>query len=231
MKNIKLKKIGIIDGMGAFAGARFFQLLLEKISTKNLAFPEIVLNAVAIEDFIADPTKIAPAKKIISNRIKFFNQQKISMIVMACNTAHIMHSDLIKIANCPFPSIIDLVVADIKNRKINKVGILASPTTLRAKLYEDKLNKENLKSIIPNKKFQILLENVIRGVLNNKLSDTDVSNLNLFTREFVENNHLDGVILGCTELPLAFQKSKFEDIEIFDSLEILADAVVDHLRC
>jgi len=98
-------------------------------------------------------------------------------------------------------------------------------------LYEDKLNKENLTAIIPNKKFQILLENVIRGVLNNKLSDIDVNNLNIFTREFVENNQLDGIILGCTELPLAFQKLKFEDIEIFDSLEILADAVVDHLRC
>ncbi|HWS48442.1 MAG TPA: amino acid racemase [Candidatus Methanoperedens sp.] len=231
MKNIKLKKIGIIDGMGAFAGARFFQLLLEKISAEGLAFPEMVLNAVAIEDFIADPTKIAPAKKIISKRIKFFNQQKISMIVMACNTAHIMHSDLLKIANCPFPSIIDLVVADIKSRKINKVGILASPTTLRTKLYEEKLIDNSLAPIIPDKHFQNLLERVIRGVLNNKLSENDVNDLNIFTRNFIDISQLDGIILGCTELPLAFQKSKFKDIKIFDSLDILADAVVGHLKC
>lgn len=231
MKQNITKKIGIIDGMGAFAGARFFQLLLEKISTENLAIPEIVLNAVAIEDFIADPKKIKPAKKVISERIKFFNQQNISMIVMACNTAHIMHPDLLKIAQCPFPSIIDLVVEDIKNRKINKIGILASPTTLKTKLYEDKLNKENLTPIIPDNKFQNLLEKVIRGVLNNTLLKIEVNKLNILTREFIEKNQLSGIILGCTELPLAFQKSKFEDVKIFDSLEILADAVVDHLRC
>jgi aspartate racemase len=231
MKNLLIKKIGIIDGMGVFAGARFFQLLLEKISAENLAFPEIVLNAIAIDDFIADPKKVAPAKKIISERIKFFNQQNISMIVMACNTAHIMHSDLLKISKCPFPSIIDLVVTDIKKREINRIGVLASPTTLRTKLYEDKLIIEGLKPVIPNVNFQNLLENVIREVLNNKLTDIDVNNLNISTRDFIENNQLDGIILGCTELPLAFQKPKFEDVKIFDSLDILADAVVEHLKC
>jgi len=217
--------------MGAFAGARFFQLLLEKISAENLAIPEIVLNAIAIEDFISNPNKIVPAKKIISERIKFFNQQETSIIVMACNTAHIMHTDLLKVAQCPFPSIIDLVVTDIKNKKINKVGILASPTTLRTKLYENKLLMSDLIPVIPDNKFQNLLEKVIRGVLNNKISKLDVNNLNDFTRKFIDNNQLNGVILGCTELPLAFQKSKFSDVKIFDSLDILADAVIDHLKC
>ena len=41
---------------------------------------------------------------------------------------------------------------------------------------------------------------------------------------------MKGVILGCTELPLAFPKSDFSDIKIFDSLDILADAVVEHLN-
>jgi aspartate racemase len=217
--------------MGAFAGARFFQLLLEKISRENLKFPEIVLNAISIEDFIADPSKALPAKKVISQRIKFFNQQETSMIVMACNTAHIMHSDLIKIAKCPFPSIIDLVVKEIKKSKIKRIGILASPTTLKTKLYEDKLREENLLPIIPDEKFQELLEKVIRGVLNNSLKKIDTKNLVNSTKKFIKNNQIEGIILGCTELPLAFPKAEFKDIKIFDSLEILADAVVDHVKC
>jgi aspartate racemase len=231
MKKFITKKIGIIDGMGAFAGARFFQLLLEKISRENLKFPEIVLNAISIEDFIADPSKALPAKKVISQRIKFFNQQETSMIVMACNTAHIMHSDLIKIAKCPFPSIIDLVVKEIKKSKIKRIGILASPTTLKTKLYEDKLREENLLPIIPDEKFQELLEKVIRGVLNNSLKKIDTKNLVNSTKKFIKNNQIEGIILGCTELPLAFPKAEFKDIKIFDSLEILADAVVDHVKC
>jgi aspartate racemase len=231
MKKIKLKKIGIIDGMGAFAGARFFQMLLEKISREKLPFPEVVLNAISIEDFIADPSKAIPAKKIISKRIKFFNQQKVSMIVMACNTAHIMHTDLLKITGCPFPSIIDLVISEIKNQEVRRIGVLASPTTLKTKLYENKLNEVDLTPIIPDKRFQMLLEKIIRGVIDNRLSKLDVNNLNSSTKNFIRKNQLDGIILGCTELPLAFQKLKFNNIKIFDSLDILADAVVDHLKC
>jgi len=231
MKKFITKKIGIIDGMGAFAGSRFFQMTLEKITKEKLVIPEIILNAISIEDFIADQTKIAAAKKIISQRIKFFNQQKVSMIVMACNTAHIMHSDLLKIAKCPFPSIIDLVVDEAKKSKIKRVGILASPTTLKTKLYENKLREENLLPIIPDEKFQELLEKVIRGVLDNNLKTTDVKNLVSLTKKFVKNNRIEGIILGCTELPLAFPKSKFKDVKIFDSLEILADAVVEHVKC
>ena len=231
MKKFKTKKIGIIDGMGAFAGARFFQTLLEKISQEKLIIPEIILNAVSIEDFIADQSKITAAKKIISQRIKFFNQQDISMIVMACNTAHIMHPDLLKISKCPFPSIINLVVEEVKNKKSKRIGVLASPTTLKTRLYEDKLIIEGLTPVIPDKKFQKLLEKVIRGVLNNNLIKIDIENLVNLTKEFVKNNRIDGIILGCTELPLAFPKSEFEDIKIFDSLDILADAVVEHLKC
>ncbi len=231
MKNFTIKKIGIIDGMGAFAGSRFFQMILEKIAKEKLIIPEIILDAISIEDFVADQTRIAPAKKTISERIKFFNQQKVSMIVMACNTAHIMHSDLLKIAKCSFPSIIDLVVNEVKKSKIKRIGILASPTTLRTKLYEDKLNKVDLTPIIPDEKFQILLEKIIRGVIDNRLSKSDINNLNSSTKNFIRKDQLNGIILGCTELPLAFPKSKFKNVKIFDSLEILADAVVEHVKC
>lgn len=217
--------------MGAFAGARFFQLLLEKISQENLPFPEIVLNAVSIEDFIADQRKIEPAKKIISKRIEFFNQQETTLIVMACNTAHIIHSDLKKIAKCPFPSIIDLVVSNINLNDINRVGILASPTTLKTKLYENKLFEAGITPIVPNIKFQQILEEIIRKVLNGQLLDSDIKKFSKETKSFIKKNNIDGIVLGCTELPLAFPKSEFNDIKIFDSLDILADAVVGHLKC
>lgn len=231
MNKIKLKKIGIIDGMGAFAGSRFFQILLEKFSQENIPFPEIVLNAISIDDFIADQSKIIPAKKVISKRIAFFNQQKTTLIVMACNTAHIMHNDLKKIAKCPFPSIIDLVVEEVKKNKLSKVGILASPTTIKTKLYENKLLELGINPIVPSEKFQFKLEMIIRKVLNGSLSAADIEMFGKQAKFFIEKEQIEGIILGCTELPLAFPKAQFKEIQIFDSLDILANSVVNHVKC
>ena len=67
-------------------------------------------------------------------------------------------------------------------------------------------------------------------MLNNNLKKIEVKNLTNSTKEFIKKNRIKGIILGCTELPLAFPKSKFKDVKIFDSLDILADAIITHLK-
>lgn len=229
--NKQIKKIGILDGMGAFAGARFFQLTLEKITQNRLPIPEIVLNAVAVDDFVSDPDKIAPASKILSNRIRQFNRQNISLVVMACNTAHIIHPKLRRVSHSEFPSLIDLVVTQAVRKKLKNVGILASPMTIKTKLYENSLRQSGLNPFVPDKKFQILIEKIIRQVLNHTLKPPAIGQFTRHTMKFINQKNLDGLILGCTELPLAFPKDKFAEITILDSLDILADSVVDHLKC
>jgi aspartate racemase len=231
MSSKSIKKIGILDGMGAFAGARFFQMTLEKIIKNKLTIPEIILNAVSIDDFISDPSKIKPAFEVLSSRVKAFNQQGVSMIVMACNTAHIIHPQLMSLSHAPFPSIIDLVVQKAVVKKLINIGILASPMTIKTKLYEDALKQAGLIPFIPDQTFQKLLEKIIRDVIGNSVTQSEIKHFELKTKKFISKNHLDGLILGCTELPLAFPKSKFNNIEILDSLEILADSVIDHLKC
>lgn len=229
MNQKQVKKIGIIDGMGAFAGARFFQMLLEKIAANHLEFPEIILNAVSVDDFISDASKIKPAFKILSSKVKELNRQKVTIIVMACNTAHIMHQQLSLISAAPFPSIIDLVVKRAQDQKASRIGILASPITLKTKLYEDKIRLAGHIPFIPDQSFQLILETVIRHVLIQKLTNKDIVELTESTHKFINNNNLDSLILGCTELPLAFPKNKFNHIKILDSLDILADSIITHL--
>ena len=227
--NNQSKKIGILDGMGAFAGARFFQQVLEKISLNQLEFPEIILDAVALEDFVSDSSKISPALVTLSQRVKNFNHQDVSLTVMACNTAHILHPHLSALSSSHFPSLIDLVSAQVAASGITRVGILASPLTIKTKLYENSLTALNLTPHLPSVRFQRLLEDIIRQVLTNSVNRGTVSRFQAETSKFIASHQLEGIILGCTELPLVFPTAEFSHILIFDSLDILSDAVIDHL--
>jgi aspartate racemase len=230
MNSKNIEKIGILDGMGAFAGSRFFQMTLEKITKNHLTIPEIILNAVSIEDFISDRSKIIPAQKVLSSRIRAFNHQNVTMVVMACNTAHILHPKLSSISKAPFPSIIELVVKRAVNKQLKNIGILASPMTIKTKLFENSLKEAGLRPSVPDRNFQKFLERIIRNVICNSVSTGEIKHFELRTKKFVAQHQLDGLILGCTELPLVFPKNKFTNIKILDSLEILADSVVDHLK-
>jgi aspartate/glutamate racemase len=44
--------------------------------------------------------------------------------------------------------------------------------------------------------------------------------------KFINENELDGLILGCTELPLVFPKNKFRNV--IDCMEVLSDNLLDN---
>lgn len=231
MKSTHIKKIGIIDGMGAFAGSRFFQILLEKITTNRLAFPEIILDAVAVDDFISDPSRLPGAFRTISARVKQFNRLRVSNVVMACNTAHILHPRLQKISVADFPSIISLVCHQAGNLQLRRVGILASPMTIHHRLYQSGLESSNIQPFVPDRQFQDFIEKIIRRVIDHNQTMEDSRIFSCLSRKFINRHKLDGLILGCTELPLVFPKSEFTDISVIDSLDVLADSVINHLKC
>lgn len=70
---------------------------------------------------------------------------------------------------------------------------------------------------------QQILEIIIRRVIAGEIKKSDKAKLVKITKT-LEERGAQGIILGCTELPLIFPK-RFS-IPIFDSLEILARALL-----
>ncbi|MFA5932567.1 MAG: aspartate/glutamate racemase family protein [Microgenomates group bacterium] len=68
-----------------------------------------------------------------------------------------------------------------------------------------------------------ILEDIIRNIIAGKSIREDKRKLIKIT-ESLQNRGAEGIILGCTELPLIFPK-RF-NIPVFDSLNILANALL-----
>lgn len=224
----KTKKIGIIGGIGANASSFFLQLLINKINQNNLEMPEIILDSIPIDDFISDESKILNGQKQLTKTVQQFNLLKPDIVVMCCNTAHIIYPEISKKAKFVFPSLINLVKNEINESQCQKIGILGTPNTIKYQLYQD--NSEKI--FIPDLNLQNILEKNIRLIIN---SDFEKINYNLIAQkinEFIEVNDLDGIILGCTEIPIFFPKIKLnKNITIFNSSEILANYLISSLQC
>jgi aspartate racemase len=218
-KNIK---IGIIGGMGPFASAHFLQLLLQEISKQNINMPEIILDSVSIKDFISDKTEIKPVLILLKDRINHLNNLNVDLIIMACNTAHILHPQLSKDSRAPFPSLIDLVEKEVNRSNLARVGLLATPTTIKTNLYTNK--------ILPSKKLQSLLEKLIKKAVVSPISINEDEQLILEVQKFIDRSSLEGLILGCTELPLIFPDSKVFKIPVFNCLDVLTSSVINFIK-
>jgi aspartate racemase len=226
----KNKIIGLIGGMGPYASAYFYKLLLMKSldnygAKNNDDFPEILIDSVPVPDFISNTNKLDEAKTILVSRVRKMNKYGVGNIGMVCNTGHILYKDLSKISKTKFFSMIDLVADEAKKRGYKKVGILATPTTVKFDLYGEVLSKKGIEIVYPNSKTQKLHELLIRNIIAGNKDSSDIKKLEVSTKKIVADNNLDGVVLGCTELPLVFPKKNFKNV--IDCMDVLADKLLE----
>ena len=223
------KTIAILGGMGPQASAKLLQVIIDMAAKDFQAkddddFPEVILNSIPVPDFISDKNNVALALSMLSRRVKNLEAFNPVLFSIACNTAHIILPDLQKITSIPFISIIESVSESVSMCNISKVGLLGTPVTLKSALYQTALQKRNIQTVIPSNSNQKIVEKVIRNVLSGKIDDDDRQKL-VKVAKTLQRNEAEGIILGCTELPLIFPKD-FQ-LPVFDSIEILAKAMLN----
>lgn len=221
--------IGLIGGMGPYASSYFYKLLLDKSrdlygAVHNDDFPEILINSLPVPDFISDTNKVSEAKNMLISSVRKLNKFGVGSVGMICNTGHILHQDLSKMSKVVFVSMIDVVSKKTFNKDIKRVGVLATTSTIEADLYGKALKKLGIDVFYQDKDIIKIHENIIRNVITGKFNKTDTHLLSKYTKQFVKRNELDGIILGCTELPLVFPANKF--INVIDCMDVLADELL-----
>lgn len=227
--NMKNKEtIVILGGMGPEASAYMYRMLID-LSIKyfgaknNDDFPDIVLFSVPVPDFISNSKNLQKALGMLQDKIKVINKINVGCIAIACNTAHILLPDLQAVSNIPFVSMVDAVVAKVRKNKCKRIGLLATPSTIKSQIYQKALAFYAVETILPNEKEIGKLEIVIRNVIEGKSNRNDSNKLKKIANRLVEQG-AQGIILGCTELSMVFP-SNFH-VSFYNSLEILSMALL-----
>lgn len=217
--------------MGPFAGARFCTLLLEKSASNFGAkngdeFPEIVLDSVPVPDFISNTKRLSEAETMLVSRIKKLNKFGCTTIAMVCNTGHILFPELSRVSKAKMISLINTVRDRVVTKKFKRVGLLATKTTLKSGLFQNAFIETGINIVNPSNEVVDICEKVIKGVIANTNSKKLINELTTRTDQFIKKQKLDGVILGCTELPLAFSNNKQDNI--IDCLDVLSDTLLEN---
>lgn len=223
-----MSAIGILGGMGPQASSRLYELLIKGTKEFNPAafdddYPAIVLLNVPVPNFLTSTKNMSVAKDMLLKATENLEDSGCTINGIACNTAHILLSELQASTRVPFLSIPELVADSIQSAGYTRVGLLATPTTLKSSLYDDALASK-AKLIKPDKTNVDKIENFIYKQLNNNISNTDRKEFRSLVKDFIDTENLDAAILGCTELPLVFGSPN--DERVIDTLQVLSDGLL-----
>lgn len=221
----KNKIIGVLGGMGPQATVDFYRRLIflaqkEFDARSNKDFPFILIFNISPPDIISGKNR--KASPFLEEGVKKLEEGEADFIAIPCNTAHVFINELRKTVAIPILSIIEETVKAVRNKGLKRVGILGTKTTIKEGIYQEKLEKFKIKSIVPEKTDLKQLVEIISRVIARERREGDKDFILALIDKMV-NQGAQGIILGCTEIPLII-KQEDVNVPIFDTLEILAKA-------
>lgn len=246
MSNYNGKSIGIIGGVGPYAGLDLMSKILKQtsIKTEQDHLPITLLSyANTIPDrteYLLEHIKENPADALF-HVIERMAKVGVSVAAIACNTAHVpkIYSAVKeKLLNSGFQiKLVHIVEATINFIKechphLNKVGVLSTSGTYTFQLYEKFIKNAGLKAIRMPKAWQ---ESLVHASIYNpeygiKITSPEIhpiatkklkKALNMFIAEGAEV-----IILGCTEIPLAITEKQIGNTVLIDPNWVLARALI-----
>lgn len=202
--------IGVLGGMGTYATVHFFQQYADVFEAKK----EFDRPRIIIDNRCTMPSRVRAF--LYNEKVdELINEMTDSMqnlvdsgcthIVLACNTSHLFLPEIYKKVPSLENKVINIIkqcVSTIQNDGVKEVYLLGSEGTIDSSIYQNALEKYGIKCIVPKKDEYRLIRQCIEAVKQNMYNE-DTKNI------FVELvNRYDTCILGCTELPILFDKYK-----------------------
>lgn len=155
------------------------------------------------------------------------NKLEVSVVGVACNTAHLFYETLAKASDAPVINLIDEVATAVAKQKAAPPFLLSSSMTKNMKLYTDNLDARQIAYISPSPKVQKLVDQAIHLVMAHKLAEAGRKVDEIVSQ--TEPKAFDCIVAACTELPIAIAYSKAKtDYRVIDSNQVLAEALTDH---
>ena len=197
--------------MGPQASLELHQRIIRRASANGARdgtdFPYIVHLSLPVPDFIANESRRSEALEIIINELKNIDASMDDVIIIACNTAHLLQPAIERQLNIRITSMVDAAI-DYVSRHHKTIQLLASPTTIRTGLYDKPLKAAGVTVLTPDKDEEQALEVIIRAVISGQtISQSALDKIPIIIQSEQANatNH-PPVLLGCTELSCAFAK-------------------------
>lgn len=221
------KTIGIIGGMGPLATCDLFRKIVE--------FTDAACDQEHIRVVIDNNTEIPDrTAAIISNGADPVEQMTRSakgleamgadVLIMPCNTAHYFYDRVAAQVQIPVINMLAETAAAARKKGIQKVGLLATDGTIRSGVYARAFEQEGIVMCIPSAENQKAVMRVIYDGVKAGNAEIDLSGFRKTMDELFENG-AETLVLGCTELPVAFQMYGIERPHL-DPTGILAAAAV-----
>jgi len=225
-----MKTIGLIGGMSWESTQEYYKFLNEGVKDKlgGLNSAKILLysfNFKEIEELQHRGDWEALTHEMVE-AAKNLQKGGAEVIAICTNTMHKMAPEIEEVLHIPLLHIADAAGADIKRMGFKKVALLGTKFTMTEDFYRGRLmEKFGIEVVVPQGKDKNIVHNIIYDELCRGIIREESRKAYIEIIEEMKGRGAEGVILGCTEIPLLIKNGDVS-IPVFDTTRIHSAALV-----
>ena len=224
-----MKTIGLIGGTSWHSTIEYYKLINEltgkEIGTQGN--PPLIIHSINIELMREQNKEKINAKYLdVAQKLE---QAGAEAIIICANTPHMTYNYVQPKINIPILHIADATGKQARKLGLNKLGLLGNKPTMTGSFIPEVLESNyEIETIIPEvhclgQAHQYVSKELTQGLFTDKAKQFFLTQIDLLVKSGAE-----GIILGCTELPLLINQKEVS-IPLLATTDLHAQMAVDFI--
>ena len=225
-----MKTIGLIGGTTWHSTIEYYRIINETVNEKlgGKHSARCIIYSMNFEETMVknweDWDEITKSLTFFAKKLENAGAE---LLIICANTPHKIADSIQSEISIPLIHIADVTGKKIQEKGLKKVGLIGTSYTMNEDFIKERIkDKYGIEVLVPDIDDQNIIEDIILNELTfNNLKDSSRKKYIEIIEKLVDNG-AEGVILGCTEIPLLIKQDDVE-IPVFDTTSIHAKAAVD----
>ena len=229
-----MKKIGILGGMTFESSVNYYYRINRQVNKAlgGLTCAEMILYNLNFGPISTNMGKEnwEPIYNSLLEAAKIVEAAGAESLVIATNTMHRFYDRLQKELKIPILHIVDCVVKKCEEHAVKKVLLLGSIFTMREDFLKDRLRSFGIDVVVPKEYSEMKeIDRIIMEELGfGKILETSHEFYINVINKLIEEEAIQGVILGCTEIELLVKPGDVS-IPVLDTTQAHIDGAVEFI--
>lgn len=226
-----MKKLGLIGGVGPESTIPYYKDIVygvkERVGKPYL--PPLTIESLSCFEVIrmssAGDTEGLTA--YLLEGIRNLAAAGAEVGALACNTGHLVFDALQAASPIPLVSIVEVTCAEAVRRGYKKIGLMGTSATMETDFFKAPFRKAGIEVITPNPEERAFIADRILNELEmGIISDQTAAHILKIMERMAEEQKIEAIVLGCTELPLLFE-GRTTPVPLLDTMKIHIKALID----
>ena len=226
-----MKKLGLVGGMGPESTIPYYHDIVYGAQNKigKELFPNLTIESVNVFEVLrlCNEQKYDALTDYLMQAIRNLINSGSDFIALSANTPHIVFDRLKELSTVPLVSIVEAVCDEAIRLDKHKVGLLGTVFTMTGDFFKKPFYDNHIEIVTPNAEEMEYINYKISAELElGIVNDETLLGFQKIIKRMQEEERIEAVILGCTELPLILS-DEVSPVPCLDTMKIHIQRLID----